>query len=120
MAQDLLVSNAHHSGRTFLALSSNGETTYTGGSDSLVRIWQTGDSSVDREPDNVVDAAGPITALATIPHDGGWISGSADSHVRRYGRGEKDMASLLTITHGVSVRWVSCDPKGKRVAVASE
>lgn len=37
---------------------------YTGGCDSLVRIWRT-ESGIDEEPDTALDAEDPITALAT-------------------------------------------------------
>ena len=37
---------------------------YTGGCDSLVRIWKA-ESGIDEEPDTALDAEEPVTALAT-------------------------------------------------------
>ena len=51
----------------------------------------------------------------------GWMSGSADAHVRRYENCTPPrFQGLVTITSGVPVRSLSADPKGKRVAVGSE
>lgn len=49
-----------------------------------------------------------------------WFSGSEDSEVRRYGKTETDMDSLVTSATGLAIRAVAVDPKANRLAVASE
>ena len=62
MADKLLVSSVHSTGRTVLAFSRDGTYTYTGGTDSLVRVWKS-DSGTDQEPDAALDAENSITTL---------------------------------------------------------
>ncbi|KAH8119330.1 WD40 repeat-like protein [Phellopilus nigrolimitatus] len=117
MDHELILNTAHPAGRTFLAFSRDGNIAYTGGCDSLVRVWRA-DSGTDKEPDTALDAEEPITALAS--DNNGWLSGSEDSQVRRYLRTGTELESLITRTNAVSVRYVAVDPKGRRVAVASD
>jgi hypothetical protein len=49
-----------------------------------------------------------------------WLSGSEDGEVRRYMKGSSDLDGLVVSAAGVPIRCVAADPKGKRVAVASE
>lgn len=49
-----------------------------------------------------------------------WFSGSADTEVRRYLKDSNEFDAPLTTVSGVPVRSVAIDPKGRRVAVASE
>jgi hypothetical protein len=58
--------------------------------------------------------------LDTCPQDDCWLSGSEDAEVRQYAKDRGEMVGLVTSANAVPVRCVSIDPKGKRVAVASE
>lgn len=49
-----------------------------------------------------------------------WLSGSEDGEVRRYARDRGDLDSLVTSAKAVAIRCVAIDPRGRRVAVASE
>ncbi|KAL5507206.1 MCL1 [Sanghuangporus vaninii] len=117
MSDKLVLNTAHPAGRTFLAFSRDGEILYTGGSDSLVRVWKA-DSGADREPETALDAEEPITALGV--DNNGWLSGSEDSHVRRYLKTGTDLESLIMRANAIPIRYISVDPKGRRVAVASD
>ena len=100
-----------------------------------MRIWKA-DSGADQEPETALDAEEPITSLCTdvrirhitvirhtlltIPQNDGWLSGSEDSHVRRYLKMGTEMESLITRANAIPIRYISVDPKGRRIAVASE
>jgi chromosome transmission fidelity protein 4 len=45
---------------------------------------------------------------------------SAEGEVLRYGPGNTDMEAMVLQIPGASIRSMAVDPKGKRVAVASE
>lgn len=49
-----------------------------------------------------------------------WLSGSVDAEVRQYARGKTELEGLVTSAIGVPIRSIAVDPKGSRVAVASE
>ncbi|EMD37802.1 hypothetical protein CERSUDRAFT_114458 [Gelatoporia subvermispora B] len=116
-----MVNSAHAPGYTCLAFARDGSRVYTGGSDSLVRIFRT-DKGSDQEPDVALDAAEGITALATS-HEY-FFTGSVDSEVRQYNKdysnGEPQLDGNVTSAHGVAIRDVAVDPKGKRIAVTSD
>ncbi|EJD03058.1 WD40 repeat-like protein [Fomitiporia mediterranea MF3/22] len=118
MATDKLILNtAHSAGRTFLAFSRDGNVLYTGGADTLVRVWKA-DSGADHEPETALEADEPITALG-VDNDG-WLSGSEDSHVRRYLKTRTEMESLIARANAIPIRYIAADPKGRRVAIASD
>ena len=118
-----------------LVLIQFGRYTYTGGCDAIVRVWRT-DLGADQDPPIAIDAPESITSLAAavrapvtrVPpclltgslKSDCWLSGSEDSEVRRYPKGATDLDGLVTSAAGVAIRCVAVDPKGKRLAVASE
>ncbi|KAF9447940.1 hypothetical protein P691DRAFT_730511 [Macrolepiota fuliginosa MF-IS2] len=117
MANNDVVSNpAHPDGYTCLAFSLDGSYVYTGGTDYLVRIWSL-DTDAMNEPESATDAEHEITSLAAS-HDF-WLSAS-DDLVRRYVKHESQLHGFVTNTNGIRVRCVAIDPKGKRIAVASD
>lgn len=64
MAGKTLVNTAHtRSGPTALAFSRDGSYVYTGGADSLGRIWRT-DQGTDQDPDAAMEAGESITCVA--------------------------------------------------------
>ncbi|KAG6375471.1 hypothetical protein JVT61DRAFT_3029 [Boletus reticuloceps] len=58
-----LTNSAHEPGYTCVAFSRDGKLSYTGGSDSLVRIWQM-DKDQYQEPEVAYEADEGITAIA--------------------------------------------------------
>ena len=54
-----------------------------------------------------------------MPQHDFWLSAS-DDLVRRYVKHESQLHGFVTNANGVRIRSVSIDPKGKRIAVASE
>lgn len=90
---------------------------FTGGQDCLVRIWKM-DEGADQEPDMATEADQAITSVAATSDC--WISASEDGEVRRYVKDRSDLDGLVTTTAGIAIRNIAFDPKGKRVAVASE
>ncbi|KAH8083763.1 hypothetical protein BXZ70DRAFT_1073548 [Cristinia sonorae] len=117
MSDQVLTSTANCAGYTCLAFARDGSRIYTGGSDSLVRIWKT-DLGTDEEPDLSVDAAEGITTLAVGKDI--WLSGSADNLVRQYAKGETQDPITITSAKAVPIRCVAVDPKSQRVAVTSD
>ncbi|TCD67448.1 hypothetical protein EIP91_012365 [Steccherinum ochraceum] len=117
MSDQVLVNTANRAGYTCLAFARDGSCLYTGGSDSLVRIWKT-DLGADEEPDIAVDAAEGITSLCTGKDI--WLSGSVDDVVRQYAQGSAVDPIAITSAKGVPIRSVAVDPKSQRVAVASD
>ncbi|KZT29190.1 hypothetical protein NEOLEDRAFT_1057404 [Neolentinus lepideus HHB14362 ss-1] len=113
----ILQNSAHGPGTTCLAFSRDGLLAYTGGNDTLVRVWNTNEGA-DQEPGVAVEAGESITAVA-IGEDC-WLSGSEDSEVRRYPKNATEMEGLVTSGNGAAIRSLAIDPKGKRVAVSSE
>jgi chromosome transmission fidelity protein 4 len=112
-----LTNSAHEPGYTSLAFSLDGKWAYTGGSDTLVRVWRT-DEGADQEPEISTDATEGVTSLSASMST--WLSGSEDGDVRSYAAGESNMEGMVTSAIGVPIRCVAIDPKGKRVAVTSE
>ncbi|KAF9237545.1 hypothetical protein BU15DRAFT_75916 [Melanogaster broomeanus] len=112
-----LTNSAHEPGYTCIAFSRDGKLSYTGGSDSLVRIWQM-DKDQYQEPEVAYEADEGITAIASA--NDYWLSGSKDSEVRSYTHGKPDLRGLVMNAPGVCIRALAVDPTGKRVAVATD
>ncbi|KAF5351668.1 hypothetical protein D9756_007710 [Leucocoprinus leucothites] len=106
---------AHPDGYTCLTYSPDGSYIYTGGTDYLVRIWSL-DNEMN-EPESATDAEHEITSLSAS-HDF-WLSAS-DDLVRRYVKHGSQLHGFVTNANGIRIRSVSIDPKGKRIAVASD
>ncbi|KAK7692601.1 hypothetical protein QCA50_004233 [Cerrena zonata] len=117
MAETALINSAHRPGLTCLAFARDGSRIYTGGSDSLVRIWKT-NLGADQEPDSAVEAMEAITSVTT--GNGTWFSGSEDADVRQYDKDKTESCGLITTAIGVPIRCVAVEPNGKRIAVTSD
>ncbi|KAF5326398.1 hypothetical protein D9611_000497 [Ephemerocybe angulata] len=107
----------HGNGNTRLAFSKDGSRVFTGGADSLVRIWDVGQGA-DNEPDTAAEAEGPITWIEAA--EDCWLSSSEDSEVRRYAKDSTSYEAPITSAAGVSVRCIAIDPQARKVAVASD
>ncbi|KAL0956736.1 hypothetical protein HGRIS_002856 [Hohenbuehelia grisea] len=108
---------AHGQGQTCVAFSPRGTYAFTGGADCIVRIWDLV-TGKDREPEVATEADGGVTSV-TVSNDY-WISGSEDTEVRRYLKDKGQLDGHVTTANGVPIRCVAVDPKGKKVAVASD
>ncbi|KAI6121564.1 hypothetical protein F5141DRAFT_1186762 [Pisolithus sp. B1] len=117
MASKTLTNSAHEPGYTCITFSRDGKLSYTGGSDSLVRIWNM-DKDQYQEPEVAYEADEGITTIASS--NDYWLSGSHDSEVRSYVHGKPDLHGLISKAAGVSIRDLAVDPAGKRVAIATE
>ncbi|KAJ8597474.1 WD40 repeat-like protein [Rhizopogon salebrosus TDB-379] len=109
--------SAHQQGQTCIAFSRDGKIAYTGGLDTLVRIWHT-DEGEDQEPEAAYEADEGITAVAAASDC--WLSGGHDSEVRRYLPGKAQFVGLVASLAGAPIRSLAVDPSGRRVAVASD
>ncbi|KAF4621226.1 hypothetical protein D9613_000247 [Agrocybe pediades] len=110
------VTSPHPRGHTCLAFSRDGLRVFTGGTDSLVAIWDV-DADTQQEPERAVEAEGPIWAIATA--DDCWVAGGADREVRRYPLESTEMEAIVT-TMSETVRGLAIDPQGRKVAIASD
>ncbi|KAH0827974.1 hypothetical protein J3R83DRAFT_3613 [Lanmaoa asiatica] len=116
-AAKTLTNSAHEPGYTCVAFSRDGKLSYTGGSDSLVRIWQM-DKDQYQEPEVAYEADEGITAIASSNEY--WLSGSKDSEVRSYPHGKPDLNGLIMNAAGACIRAVAVDPAGRRIAIATD
>ncbi|PIL34239.1 hypothetical protein GSI_03950 [Ganoderma sinense ZZ0214-1] len=123
MASKVHVNPAHGPGTTFVAFSRDGSRLYTGGADTLVRIWNP-ELGEDQEPPSAPEATDELTALAAGTNC--WLSGSKDGDARRYEimkpvpDAKPAMEGLVASAQGVPIRSIAVDPKGARVAVTSD
>ncbi|KAG9316728.1 hypothetical protein JVU11DRAFT_2788 [Chiua virens] len=117
MASNTLTNSAHEPGYTCVAFSRDGKLSYTGGSDSLVRIWQM-DKDQYQEPEVAYEADEGITAIASSNQY--WFSGSKDSEVRSYLHGKPNLHALVMGAAGACIQAVAVDPAGDRVAIATD
>ncbi|KAH6897631.1 hypothetical protein BKA70DRAFT_1438227 [Coprinopsis sp. MPI-PUGE-AT-0042] len=108
---------SHGRGTTRLTFSKDGTRAYTGGEDCIVRIWDL-EGGADREPETAADPDEPVTWIETA--EDCWLSSSKDSEIRRYAIGSTTLDATVTSTGSVPARCVAIDPKGRKVAVASD
>ncbi|EAU91158.2 hypothetical protein CC1G_03326 [Coprinopsis cinerea okayama7 len=116
MSSNIINSGAHARGTTRLAFSKDGSRVYTGGEDCLVRIWDV-DGGAEKEPSTAADSEEAVTWIATA--EDCWLSSCKDSDVRRYAIGSTSSDATVTST-SVPARSIAIDPKGRKVAVASD
>ncbi|KAJ7647353.1 hypothetical protein FB45DRAFT_1100523 [Roridomyces roridus] len=114
---DLITNHGHNAGYTCLAFSQDGKLAFTGGDEGLVRTWKVAEGS-DQEPALSTEAENGVTSIASSGDC--WLAGGIDADVRRYGYDPPKFEGLVTSAKGVPVRCVAVDPRGKRVAVASD
>ncbi|KAF7361915.1 Chromosome segregation protein [Mycena venus] len=114
---DTETNSAHVAGFTCLAFSPDGKRAFTGGDDSIVRIWKVEDGS-GQEPATAADAEGGITSISVS--DDCWLSATQDGDVRRYLKDSGNFDGLVTDVKGIALRCVAIDPRGQTVAVASD
>ncbi|KAI6046131.1 hypothetical protein EDC04DRAFT_2865000 [Pisolithus marmoratus] len=112
MASKTLTNSAHEPGYTCITFSRDGKLSYTGGSDSLVRIWNM-DKDQYQEPEVAYEADEGITSLSSS--DDYWLSGSHDSEVRSYVHGKPDLHGLVSKAAG----WILLDGHRKCVRKVS-
>ncbi|EIW83036.1 WD40 repeat-like protein [Coniophora puteana RWD-64-598 SS2] len=112
-----LTNSVHPPGKTCLAFSMDGKYAYTGGSDSIVRIFHV-EKGKDQEPDAAAEAEDNITALTAANEC--WLSASEDSYIRTYTAGKNTFNGLAGSVKGATINCIAVDPKGKRIAVASD
>ncbi|KAE9408060.1 WD40 repeat-like protein [Gymnopus androsaceus JB14] len=108
---------AHGEGQTCLAFAVDGIRAFTGGGDTVVRIWKVAEGA-EQEPERIMDAEHAITSI--VASDDCWISSSEDSLVRRYVKDKSEHHGDITEGAGVPIRCISLDPQGKRLAVTSD
>ncbi|KAF8160621.1 hypothetical protein B0H34DRAFT_344214 [Crassisporium funariophilum] len=113
----LIRNSAHGPGRACLAFSKDGHYAFTGGYDMLARIWKL-EEGTTHEPETADEAQDPVTCVAAT--DDCWLASSEDTVVRRYSKDSNRFDGALTAAAGVAVRYISIDPKGRKVAVASD
>ncbi|KAJ7497276.1 hypothetical protein FB451DRAFT_1018101 [Mycena latifolia] len=113
---ELTINRAHDPGFTCLTFSRDGSRAFTGGDDSLVRIWTVAEGS-GQEPLTAIEAEKGITSISQS--DDCWIAAGLDADVRRYTNAGK-LEGILTHTRTLPVRCVAIDPRGKTIAVASD
>ncbi|TFK20918.1 hypothetical protein FA15DRAFT_624697 [Coprinopsis marcescibilis] len=113
----VISTTSHGPGATRLTFSKDGSHLYTGGEDCIVRIWDL-ERGPDHEPTTASDSEDAITWIATT--EDCWVSTSRGAEVRRYAIGATISDGLVTMTGALPARCVTIDPKGRRVAVASE
>lgn len=111
-----LVTNQAHENYTTFAFSPDGKWAYTGGADSLVRIWRTS-AGADQEPQMASETEGPVITLTAWKD--GWLSGSEDGAVRSY-QAEGNALTGKVTQSTLDIRCIAVDPTGTKVAVASE
>lgn len=107
---------AHDSGFSTLCFSRDGKRLYTGGNDSLVRVW---DTSVGAEQEPHVLGEATLDVMSIDCSDSSCYSASKDSSVRQYDAAN-EFTDLVTEGAGLCIRCVAVSPDNQWLAVCTE
>ncbi|CAE6433729.1 unnamed protein product [Rhizoctonia solani] len=107
---------AHDSGFSTLSFSRDGKRLYTGGNDSLVRVWDTA-LGAEQEPQSLGEATLDIMSITCS--DSSCYTASKDSSVRHYDA-NNEFTELVAEAAGLCVRCVALSPNNQWLAVCTE
>ncbi|KAG8694965.1 hypothetical protein FRC09_009480 [Ceratobasidium sp. 395] len=117
MTEPQISSNqAHDPGFATLCFSRDGKRLYTGGSDSLMRVWDTA-AGAEQEPHVLSEAT--LDVLSMDCSETSCYSASKDSSVRQYDT-SNEFTDLVTEAAGLCIRGVAVSPGGQWLAVCTE
>ncbi|KAG9103977.1 hypothetical protein FRC06_006416 [Ceratobasidium sp. 370] len=117
MAEPQISSNqAHDPGFATLCFSRDGKRLYTGGSDSLMRVWDTA-AGAEQEPHVLSEAT--LDVLSIDCSENSCYSASKDSSVRQYDT-SNEFTDLVTEAAGLCIRCVAVSPDNQWLAVCTE
>ncbi|HEY9639972.1 MAG TPA: WD40 repeat domain-containing protein [Coleofasciculaceae cyanobacterium] len=104
-----------HPAAAALAMSRDGQTLVSGGSDKAIKVW---DLKTGQLRNTLQSDSGSINAVALSPDGQTVISGSADHRVRIWDLTHNSYPRILT-GHPEEVNWVGVTPDGKTVISGS-
>lgn len=117
MTEHRITSNqAHDSGFATLCFSRDGKRLYTGGNDSLVRVWDTA-LGAEQEPHVLGEATLDVMSIACS--DSSCYTASKDSSVRHYDA-TNEFTDLVSEAAGLCIRCVALSPDNQWLAVCTE
>ncbi|KAB5589694.1 Minichromosome loss protein 1 [Ceratobasidium theobromae] len=112
----ITTNQAHDSGFSTLCFSRDGKRLYTGGNDSLVRVWDTA-LGAEQEPHVLGEATLDVMSIACS--DSSCYTASKDSSVRHYDA-SNEFTELVTEAAGLCVRCIALSPDNQWLAVCTE
>ncbi|KAG8715772.1 hypothetical protein FRC11_000067 [Ceratobasidium sp. 423] len=107
---------AHDSGFSTLCFSGDGKRLYTGGNDSLVRVWDTA-LGAEQEPQVLGEAT--LDVMSITCSDSSCYTASKDSSVRHYDA-TNEFTELVAEAAGLCVRCIALSPDSQWLAVCTE
>ncbi|CAE6402739.1 unnamed protein product [Rhizoctonia solani] len=107
---------AHDPGFSTLSFSRDGKRLYTGGNDSLVRVW---DTAVGAEQEPQVLGEATLDIMSITCSDSSCYTASKDSSVRNYDA-SNEFTELVTEAAGLCVRCIALSPNNQWLAVCTE
>ncbi|QRV76452.1 Minichromosome loss protein 1 [Ceratobasidium sp. AG-Ba] len=117
MGEPQVTSNqAHEAGFATLCFSRDGKKLYTGGSDSLMRVWDTA-AGAEQEPHVLSDANEDVLTIDCSETT--CYMGSKDSHLRQFDE-NNDFTQLVLNDAGLSIRCVAVSPDNQWLAVCTD
>jgi hypothetical protein len=111
----LLQTLSGHPAASALAISADGQTLVSGGSDKAIKIW---DLKTGQLRKTLQSDSGKIDAVAISPDGKTVVSGSADHRVRIWDL-TRDQRPRMLAGHPEAVSWVGITPDGKTVVSGS-